>query len=92
MIIKNSEIFKLSDNPRTFEYNLNDKGAKSKLIKAAKRPDPFTIEDNSTSSNMVFNAGAWQNVVLPSMEYFKEVKEDNRTCKIGEYTIKKRRN
>ena len=83
--IRNSEeVSKLSDNPRTFEYNLKDKGAKSKLTKAAKRLEPFTIEENSTSSNLVFSGGAWQYAVLPSLQYWKE----NKTCKIGDYTVK----
>ena len=45
------------------------------------------IEENSTSSNLVFSAGAWYHVVLPSQKYFNDVKGE-KNCKIGEYTVK----
>ena len=45
------------------------------------------IEENSTSSNLVFSAGAWYHVVLPSQKYFNDV-EGEKNCKIGEYTVK----
>ena len=69
-----------------FNYELNDKASKAKILKAASRP-PVELEENSTSSNLVFSAGAWFHVVLPSVQYWTEV-QGEQTCKIGEYEIK----
>ena len=84
--IKSSEILKNMDVSRTFDYELNDKALKTKLVNAAKR-SPMEIEENTSSSNLIFSAGAWSNVVLPSVKYFNEVKGE-KTCKVGEYTVK----
>ena len=84
--IKNSEVYVSKDNIVSFNYELRDKTAKAKILKAARRI-PFEIEENSTSSNLVFSAGAWYHVVLPAVKYFSVVKEDN-SCQIGEYNIK----
>ena len=80
--VKNSELYK---NVNTFDYKLNDKTAKAKLLKAAKR-QPIDMEENSTSSNLVFSAGAWIHAVLPSVRYWSEVKE-SKTCRIGDYEV-----
>ena len=48
-IMNDSEIQKLSGNIRAFEYCLSDKGAKAKLLKAARRANSMEIEENSTS-------------------------------------------
>ena len=85
--IKSSDTFKQIEGQRTFEYSLNEKTAKTKLVKAAKRDEPFNVEENSSSSNLVFSAGAWHTVVLPSLRYWNEVKDD-KACIIGDYTIK----
>ena len=84
--VKSSDLFKHSEGPRKFEYKLNDKLAKSKLVKAAKRTSAFIVEENSTSSNLVFSTGAWHNIVLPTVKYWNEVKDD-KTCKIGDYLV-----
>ena len=84
--IKNSDIFKNSDNARVFKYELNEKATKSKLIKGAKK-NPFEVEENSTTSNLVFSLGAWYTAVLPAVSYWKEVMGD-QTCKVGDYSIK----
>ena len=81
--VKASEIYKDSIK---FDYKLNDKAAKSKLVKGAKRI-AFEIHDNSNSMNLDFSSGSWQVVVLPSMQYWKQVKGD-LTCKVGDLTIK----
>ena len=65
---------------------MNDKAATAKLIKAAKRM-PLEMEENSTSTNLIFSVGAWNHVVQPSVSYWNDVKEE-KTCKIGEYVIK----
>ena len=84
--VRSSDIYKESSSCNQFDYELNDEATKSKLLKSAKRV-PFEIEENSTSSNLVFNPGAWYHHVLPSAKYWNEVKGD-KTCKIGEYEIK----
>ena len=58
---------------------MNDKAATAKLVKAAKRM-PIEIEENSTSTNLTFSAGAWYHVVLPSIAYWNDVNEE-KTCK-----------
>ena len=83
--IKGTEVSKNS-NMIKFDYMLNDKASKSKILKAAKRV-PFEVEVNSTSQNLIFSAGTWFHAVLPSIRYFEEVKGD-KTCKIGEYSVK----
>ena len=84
--VKSSEVLKNADSSITFDYQLNDKASKSKILKAARRT-PFEVEENSTSSNLVFSAGAWFHVALPSAKYFGEVKGE-KTCKVGDYTVK----
>ena len=59
---------------RTFEYKLNDKAAQAKLVKGAKR-ETFEIVANKTSCNLVFNVGAWQHVVSPSVQYLGQIKD-----------------
>ena len=81
-LVKNSVVDK---NVNTFDYKLNDKTAKAKLLKAAKR-SPIEIEENSTSSNLVFSAGAWIHAVVPSVTYWNEVKS-SKTCKIGDLEV-----
>ena len=71
---------------QTFDYKLNDKAAKSKLVKGAKRDD-FEVEENSTSNNLIFSAGAWQVATLPSVRYWEQIDGD-LTCKVGDVTIR----
>ena len=85
-IVKDSEIRKPTDAKRTFEYNLNEKAAKSKLIKSAKRV-PLEVVDNSLSSNLVFSLGAWDQVVLSTIRYWNQIKEET-TCKVGSFDIR----
>ena len=70
----------------TFDYELNDKAAKAKLVKGSKRI-PLEIEENSTSMNIVFSVGAWLTTVLPAIRYWNEIKSD-KTCKVGDAVIK----
>ena len=67
---KDLKMFRASTNPRRFEYTLNDKATKAKVMKAAKRTPHIKQEENSTSSNLVFSAGAWQCVVFPTVEFW----------------------
>ena len=48
--VKNSEVSKNMNSTINFDYQLNDKASKSKLLKAAKR-SPIETEENSTSTN-----------------------------------------
>ena len=88
-VVKDSEIVYMKDKKdrkRVFEYNLNDKNAKSKLLKGAKRI-PFELVKNTVSWNLIFNIGSWNNVVLPSVRYWNEV-QGIRTCKVGSALIR----
>ena len=69
--VKNSEVLKNMNSSITFDYELRDKAAKTKLVKAAKRT-PIEMEENSTSTNLTFSPGSWYNVVQPSIKYWNE--------------------
>ena len=84
-LIKESELIITKDDERAFDYNLNEKTAKNKLMKGAKRT-AFEIVKNSSSSNLIFNLGTWANVVLPLIRYWNGVKGE--CCKVGETVIK----
>ena len=56
-IVKDNELLKHEEKTRQFDYNVNDKAAKAKFVKGAKRI-PFEIVDNSSSSNLIFSLGA----------------------------------
>ena len=70
----------------TFNYELNEKAARSKLVKGSKRI-PFEVEENSTSMNLLFSVGAWLTSVLPAVRYWDEIKED-KVCKVDDIIIK----
>ena len=72
-IIVDSETTK-ANSERNFNYNLNDKNVKAKLLKGVKRI-PYEKVINSSSINLVFNLGAWHSVVLPSILYWNQVKD-----------------
>ena len=55
--VDDCEIIKISEGNRRFEYNLNDKNAKAKLVKGAKRA-AFEIETNQSSCNLIFSVGS----------------------------------
>ena len=69
----------------TFDYELNSKSAKAKLLKGSKRA-AIEVEENSTSSNLVFSVGAWLATVLPAVRYWKQI-QDEKTCKVGDSEI-----
>ena len=86
-LVKNSDVVKPDiDDNRVHKYKLNDKATKGKLVKGAKR-DPFAVIENSLSSNLDFSLGAWNYVVLPTVRYWNQVKDD-KTCKVGDTLIK----
>ena len=71
---------------RTFNYKLSEKSAKKKLTQSAKRVT-LDIEENTTSSNLVFCLGSWYGIVLPSIKYWSEIK-GTKTCSINDYKIR----
>ena len=85
-VVKNSEIALNGEKQRFFQYELNQKQAKAKLIKGAKRI-PFEIENKSCSTNLIFNVGSWNYSVLPTIQYWKQRKGED-TCKIGSSIIR----
>ena len=84
-IVKDSEVNQVVEN-RQFEYKMNDKNAKNKLLKAAKRTS-FEIVRNTSSINLVFNIGSWNHIVLPSICYWNKLKGD-QTCKVGRSIVR----
>ena len=70
----------------TFNYELNKKSAKGKLVKGSKRI-PFEHEKNSASCNLIFSVGAWLTAVLPAVRYWEEIK-GKKTCKVDDKVIK----
>ena len=77
-LVEESELKKQSSVKRTHEYNLDDKAAKAKLLKGAKRI-PLELVENTASCNLNFSVGAWNQVVLPSVRYWDSVKGE-KTC------------
>ena len=84
-VVRDSELEKHNDVPRGFEYNLDEKAAKGKLIKGAKRAS-FEIVRNSSSCNLIFNLGSWNNVVLPSIRYWSDI-NGFMSCTIGKTIV-----
>ena len=85
-LIEDSELVQPSDIKRSFEYNLSDKTAKSKILKGAKR-EPFEIVSNDSSSNLDFSIGAWNQVVQPAVKYWNSIKGD-KTCNAGNISVR----
>ena len=85
-LVSHSETIGFGEKGRQFEYNLNEKNAKAKLLKGAKR-SPFEIVQNNGSVNLIFNLGSWKTIVSPSILYWKEVRSD-MTCTVGQSKVK----
>ena len=85
-LIRDSEHQEFKCYERDFEYNLNVKSLKSKLLKSTKRP-AFDIIRNNGSSNLDFNVGSWRAVVLPSIRYWTSDLV-GRSYKVGHHEIK----
>lgn len=51
-------------NDRVFNYGLDEKAIRLKLLKGAKRP-PIDIENKKTCSNLIFSDGAYNHCVKP---------------------------
>ena len=64
---------------RAFSYELNEKRAKNKLLKGAKREKHLDVETKSTCVNMRFSDGSYHEVVLPFLrEWHKQVEKPFR--------------
>ena len=44
------------------------------------------VQNNSTSTTLIFSAGSWQAAILPSVAFWNQVKGD-QTCKVGDVMI-----
>ena len=84
--VKGCDLVKYREKEREFEYKLNDKAAKAKLIKGAKRI-PFEVVANSLSTNLVFSLGAWNKIVMPFVLFLSQAKEGNKNCKVGDIDV-----
>ena len=62
---KNENHIVNSSKSRVFSYQLNEKRAKSKLLKGAKRKKALDVEVKSGCVNLRFNDGSYFEVVLP---------------------------
>ena len=85
-VVVDGEIANKKESFRKFTYKLNEKAAQNKLIKGAKR-NPFEVEENTSSINLIFNLGSWMEIVLPSITYWKNIKETD-TCRVGDKIVK----
>ena len=86
-VVKDSgEIQVDKEKLREFDYKINEKSLRTKLLKGAQRI-PFDIVRNNGSINLEFNIGAWRHIVLPSIWYW-DSNQVGKTCKIGEYEVK----
>ena len=83
--VKESEVMNCGEERRSFQYNLNEKAVKDKLVKGAKI-NPFEVVENKLSSNLIFNLGAWERIVLPSILYWNLVK-GNKSCQVGSINV-----
>ena len=83
--VQESEIAAYEDINRQFNYKLDEKATKAKMVKSANRI-PFEVVEHTSSANLVFNLGSWNYVVLPTVRYWSEVK-GNKTCDVGENTV-----
>ena len=70
---------------RSFNYALNDRKAKKKILEGAKRT-PFEVDENMTSDTLIFSAGAWLTVVLPFLDKLKE--ETDKIFSVGDMKVK----
>ena len=71
---------------RTFKYSLNEKRAKGKLLKGAKRAIHLNVEIKTGCANMRFSDGSFHEVVLPLLrEWHTKLKD---SIKINGFDLK----
>ena len=64
-----------NDNGRVFEYTLNKKKAKAKLLKGANRENHLDVEFKSGCANLRFSNGSYLKLILPLLKNWNENKE-----------------
>ena len=69
------------------DYQLNEKAAKAKLLKDAKRI-ALEVKTNSASTNLVLSSGSWKVAVLPAIKWNQI--EGDQTCKEEDSIIRVR--
>ena len=79
-------LVKYCEKDREFDYKLNDKAAKAKLVKGAKRI-PFDVVTNTVSTNLVFSLGAWYKIVMPFVLFLGETKEGHKNSKVKDTDV-----
>ena len=62
---------------RNFDYDLNEKKAKAKLLKGARRAKHLNIEIKSGCVNMRFSDGAYFEVVLPLLRNWHKMEKES---------------
>ena len=87
--LENSEptILAIDDgtDQRAFEYVMNKKRAKNKLIKGAKRTRNLEVEVKSGCVNLRFNDGSYHEVIMPLLNDWQN--EVNNVVNINEYEV-----
>ena len=64
------------DGGRAFEYTLNKKRAKAKLLKGAKRENHLDVEFKSGCANLRFSNGSYFKLILPLLRNWFEEKDN----------------
>ena len=75
-----------TNDGRTFNYVMNEKRTKNKLIKGAKRTKNLEVEFKTTCANLRFSDGAYYEIMLPLLNSWSE--KVNETVLINELEIK----
>ena len=88
--LRNTDIFEYTEefenkNGRVFNHVLNDKRAKAKLLKGAKREN-LNVEVRPGCFNLRFNGGAYFQIVLPLLREWKQ--KCNETFIINDVKVK----
>ena len=73
-------------NPRNFNYDMNMKKAKKKLLKGANRKSHLDVEIKPTCVNLRFSDGSFQKVVRPMLQEWSQCV--NKVFKLSENEIK----
>ena len=73
---------------RAFNYNLNEKKAKKKLLEGAYRSKHLDIEKKSTCVNMRLSDGAYHQIILPLLNEWKNKIDEPTNLLEKEITIK----
>ena len=68
---------------RTFGYKLDEKTAKSKLLKGTKKV-PFEVTEKQNCSNIDFNPGAFKSTVEPLINLWENCSKNGELFEIGD--------